>query len=93
MCNSRMENLILLTLQSGSPIETNFQGMIMPSMWPEEQVQGNRQQYQQLWHLDALHQPVWGREEDISNFITLENSLLSYDSSANSGNLELDSKT
>ena len=61
----------------------------MPSMWPEEQVHGNRQQYQQLWHLDGLHQPIWGREEDNSNFITPENSLLSYDSSANSGNANL----
>ncbi|XP_027175147.1 transcription factor bHLH48-like [Coffea eugenioides] len=77
----------LLAAESGSPIETNFQGMVMPSMWPEEQVHGNRQQYQQLWHLDGLHQPIWGREEDNSNFITPENSLLSYDSSANSASL------
>lgn len=72
-------------------MEMNFPGTIMPSMWPEEQVHGNRQQYQQLWHLEGLHQPVWGMEEDNSKFITPENSLLSYDSSANSGNLKLDS--
>lgn len=47
---------------------------------------GSRQQYQQQpWQLDGIHPPVWGREEDNSNFITPENSLLSYDSSANSG--------
>ncbi|KAL3534228.1 hypothetical protein ACH5RR_002689 [Cinchona calisaya] len=71
----------LLAAESASQIETNFQDMVTPSMWPEEQV------YQQLCHLDGIHQPVWGREEDNSNFITPENSLLSYDSSANSASL------
>jgi len=59
----------------------------MPLMWPEAQVNGNRHQFQQHWQFDALHQPIWGREEDSHNLITPENSLLSYDSSANSGRL------
>ncbi|KAL3533864.1 hypothetical protein ACH5RR_007385 [Cinchona calisaya] len=77
----------LLAAESGSPVESNFHGMITPSMWPEVQLHGNKQQYEQLWHLDGLHQPVWVREEDNSNFITPENSLLTYDSSANSAPL------
>lgn len=49
---------------------------------------GARQlQLQQLWQRDELHQSVWAREADTSNFIAPANSLLSYDSpSANSGN-------
>lgn len=70
-------------------MESNYPSMVMPSsIWPEggQPINGSRQQYQQQpWQLDGLHPPVWGREEDNSNFITPENSLLSYDSSANSG--------
>lgn len=66
-------------------MDSNYPGMVMPLMWPELQANGNRQQYeqQQQWHLDAHQQPVWGREEN-QNFVTPENSLLSYDS-GNSG--------
>ncbi|XP_022766743.1 transcription factor bHLH48-like isoform X2 [Durio zibethinus] len=71
-------------VESGSIIDCNFPSMVMPMMWPEVQVNGNRQQYQQQWHFDALQQPVWGREEVCNNYITPENSLLSYDSSTNS---------
>ncbi|KAK3035147.1 hypothetical protein RJ639_032820, partial [Escallonia herrerae] len=70
----------LLAAENGSLLDSNFSGIIMPSMWPEGQFNINRQQYPQVWH-----QPVWGREEGNPNFITPENSLLSYDSSANSG--------
>lgn len=73
-------------MQGGSLMESNFPGMIMPSMCLEGQVDGNREQYQQPWQFDLLHQPAWAREEDNTNFITPQNSLLSYDSSAHSGN-------
>lgn len=76
-------------MQGGSLIDSNFPSMVMPLMWPEVQVNGNRQNYQQQWQFDTVNQPVWGREEDGYNFITPENSLLSYDSSANSGRLQL----
>ncbi|KAA8518225.1 hypothetical protein F0562_015699 [Nyssa sinensis] len=79
----------LLAAESGSLMDSNFPGVVMPLMWPEELVNGSRQQYQQQpWHFDGLHQPVCMREEDNPNFITLENSLLSYDSSANSASLQ-----
>jgi hypothetical protein len=61
--------------------------MVMPPTWPEAQVNRNRHQFNRQWQFDAPHQPVWGREEDSHNFITPENSLLSYDSSANSGTI------
>ncbi|KAL7168937.1 hypothetical protein ACSBR2_034045 [Camellia fascicularis] len=73
----------LLAAENESPMDGNFPGMVMPLMWSEGQVNGNRQQYQQLWHFDGLHQPVWGREDN-ATFITPENSLLSYDLSTNS---------
>ncbi|MFQ6631831.1 hypothetical protein Gotur_009129 [Gossypium turneri] len=69
---------------SGSLPDSNFPSMVMPLIWPEVQVNGNKQQHQQQWQFDALQQPVWGREV-CNNYITPENSLLSYDSSANSG--------
>lgn len=79
----------ILAAESGSLMDSNFPSMVMPMMWPEVPVSGNRQQYQQQqWHFDAFHQPVWGREEENHhNFTTPENSLLSYDSSANSATL------
>ncbi|KAK6941876.1 Myc-type, basic helix-loop-helix (bHLH) domain [Dillenia turbinata] len=73
--------------ESGSLVEGNFPSMVMPLTWPEVQPIGNRQQQQQIWHFDTLHQPVWGNEGENPNFITPENSLLSYDSSANSGKM------
>uniref|UniRef100_A0A2P2MRY1 Transcription factor bHLH60 n=1 Tax=Rhizophora mucronata TaxID=61149 RepID=A0A2P2MRY1_RHIMU len=78
----------ILAAESGSLVDDNFPSMIMPMMWPELQVSGSRQQYNQ-WHFDALHQPIWGRGEDNHNFVTPENSLLSYDDSANSASLHL----
>ncbi|KAK7392837.1 hypothetical protein VNO78_21286 [Psophocarpus tetragonolobus] len=56
---------------------------------PEIPHNGNREQYQQPWQFEAFHQPLWGREEDNTNFMTPENSLLSYDSSANSVSMHL----
>lgn len=79
----------LLAPESGSLVDSNFPSMVMPLMWPDVQANENRQPYQQLWNDDTLHQPVWGREEDDPhNFIAPEHSLLSYDSSANSGSLQ-----
>lgn len=57
--------------------------MFPPSIWPEGQMNGSRQQ--QPWLIDGLNLPSMGRVDDTSNFITPENSLLSYDSPANSG--------
>ncbi|GKV34634.1 hypothetical protein SLEP1_g42995 [Rubroshorea leprosula] len=74
-------------MQATSLVDSNFPSMVMPVMWPEAQVGGNRQQCQQQWHLDILHQPGWEREEVCHNYITPENSLLSYDSSTNSATL------
>ena len=66
-------------------MDNNFHSMVAPLVWPEISTSGYRQQHQQPWQFDALHQPLWGREEDNHNFMTPENSLMSYDSSANSG--------
>ncbi|KAK2653312.1 hypothetical protein Ddye_013168 [Dipteronia dyeriana] len=74
----------ILAAESGSLMD--YSSMVMPLMWPELQVSGNRQQFEQQWHHDAHPQPAWGREEN-NNFLTPENSLLSYDSSANSASL------
>ncbi|XP_062117622.1 transcription factor bHLH48-like [Humulus lupulus] len=79
--------LATANLQNGSVMEGNLPNMVSPLMWPEFPLNGNRQQYQQQWHLDALQQPLWGREEDSHTFVTPENSLLTYDSSANSASL------
>ncbi|CAK9157211.1 unnamed protein product [Ilex paraguariensis] len=79
---------LFIRLQSvnmgGSAMDTDFPGMVMPLMWPEGQVNGNRQQYQLLQHCDGLHESAWGRGIDYSCFVTPENSILSFDSSANS---------
>lgn len=77
----------LLAAESGSPVDGSIAGLFTPSVWPDAQHNGNRQHYNQMWHFDGLHQPVLGREEDNPNFITPENSLISYDSSANSASL------
>ncbi|KAM7265337.1 hypothetical protein ACFE04_003020 [Oxalis oulophora] len=79
----------ILSAESGSLVDSNCPGgMAMPLMWPDVQVNGDRQQQYQQWHIDALHQQtVWGRENNNHNLIMPENSLLSYDSSANSASL------
>ncbi|PRQ44576.1 putative transcription factor bHLH family [Rosa chinensis] len=77
----------LLATESLSLMQSNFSNMTPPIMWPELPINGNRQQYQQQWHFDALHQPGWGREEDNHIFITPEASLISCNSSANSASL------
>ncbi|XP_052290132.1 transcription factor bHLH48 isoform X2 [Citrus sinensis] len=78
----------LFVAESGSLIDSSFPGVVMPVMWPELQAHGNRQQYQQQWHhFDGHHQPLLGGAEESHNFVTPENSLLSYDSSANSATL------
>ncbi|KAK9906933.1 hypothetical protein M0R45_002591 [Rubus argutus] len=58
-------------------MQSNFSNMVPPLMWSEFPINGNRQQYQQQWHFDALHQPGWGREEDNHTFVTPEASLIS----------------
>ncbi|KAE8664078.1 Transcription factor bHLH77 [Hibiscus syriacus] len=77
----------VFTADSGSLMDSNFSGIVMPTMWPEVQLNGNRQQYPQQLHFDALQQPAWGKEEVCNNYITPENSLLSYDS-GNSASLQ-----
>ncbi|KAK4272559.1 hypothetical protein QN277_021098 [Acacia crassicarpa] len=77
----------ILATDGASLMECNFPSTVAPLMWPEIPVNGNRQQYQQQWQVDAIHQPAWGREEGNHNFITPDNSFLSYDSSANSATL------
>ncbi|XP_059646344.1 transcription factor bHLH48-like [Cornus florida] len=76
----------LLAAESGSLMDSN-PSVVMPLTWPEVQDNGNRQQNQQLWYFDGLHQPVWGREKDNPNFPTPGSSHLSYSSSANSASL------
>lgn len=79
-----------LKLQNVTLIESNLPSVVTPLMWPEAPFNGTRQQYhQQQWHFDALHQPLWAREEDNQTFITPENSLMSYDSPANSGRFQI----
>uniref|UniRef100_A0A5B6YMW8 Putative transcription factor bHLH48 n=1 Tax=Davidia involucrata TaxID=16924 RepID=A0A5B6YMW8_DAVIN len=77
----------LLAAESGSLMDSSFPGMFMPLMRPEGHVNGNGQQYQQLWNFDGLHQPVWGSEEDNLKLHYSESTLLSYDSPANSASL------
>lgn len=60
----------LFSSESGSPMECNLMGMVSQSWWLEGQVDGNTQQ---TWHHNGL-----------TDFVTPENSLLSYDSSGNS---------
>ncbi|XP_073043107.1 transcription factor bHLH48-like isoform X3 [Primulina eburnea] len=64
-----------LAEESEPAVDNNYQSMFTASMWPEGQISGSRQQYQQLWHFEGHQQPIWGRVEDKSKFITTENSL------------------
>ncbi|CAN4118449.1 unnamed protein product [Withania somnifera] len=73
--------------RNDSHVESNLQDMVVPPIWADGQIGGNRNQYQHLWHFEGFHQPVWGRLEDNSSFVTPENSLLTCDSSANSASL------
>nr|XP_043609432.1 transcription factor bHLH48-like [Erigeron canadensis] len=66
----------IFSAENGSIMDCGFTGMVSPSL------------SQQLWHPDALpSQPLWGVEDINPNFITPENSLLSYDSPGNSASL------
>lgn len=66
----------IFSAESGSLMDCNFPGMVSPPL------------SQQLWQPDGLApQPLWGVDEINPNFITPENSLLSYDSSGNSASL------
>ncbi|KAG6580825.1 Transcription factor basic helix-loop-helix 60, partial [Cucurbita argyrosperma subsp. sororia] len=79
----------ILAAENEPILESNFPSMVAPLMWPEIPVNGTRQQYQQQWHFDgAVNQRAWTMDEhNHHNFSTPENSLLSYDSSANSASL------
>lgn len=77
----------ILAAEGMSLMDSNFPNTVSPAVWPEIPHNGNRQQFQQPWQSDAFHQPLWGREENNPNFMTPENSLLSYDTSANSVSL------
>ena len=83
--------LLCTEIQNEAILESNFRSMVPPLMWPEIPVNGTRQQYQQQWHFDgAVNQREWAMDEhNHRNFSTPENSLLSYDSSANSGKKEV----
>ncbi|GJT65248.1 transcription factor bHLH48-like protein [Tanacetum coccineum] len=73
----------MFSAESGSLMDCNFHGMVSPPLSLDGQINGHSQQ---LWQPDGLPpQPLWGAEEVSPNFITPENSLLSYDSSGNSG--------
>lgn len=61
--------------------------MAMPLMWPENHVNGDRPQFQPQSYLESLSQPVWVKEENHRNLVASENSLMTYDSPQNSGNL------
>ncbi|KAL9240132.1 hypothetical protein vseg_014388 [Gypsophila vaccaria] len=77
----------VISAGSESMMDCNFPNMAMPAMWPEFQMNVERPQFPQQWHFESLNQPVWVKEENHSNLITSENSLLSYDSPANSASL------
>lgn len=77
----------LMAAESGSTADSNYPGNEMPSVWPEGPMRGNRQEYQQQWHLNGLNQPVWAREDENYIFMSPDNSLLTYDSSGNSAPL------
>ncbi|XP_054778241.1 transcription factor bHLH48-like isoform X1 [Prosopis cineraria] len=78
----------ILAAEGASRVDCNFPDMVTEPVWKEVPDNGNRQQYQQQWQLDAFTQPIWGREEENRNFMTPEYSLLSYDSLANSASLQ-----
>lgn len=79
----------ILAAENEPVLESSFPTMVTPLMWPEIPVSGTRQQYQPQWHFDgSVNQQAWARDEhNHHNFSTPENSLLSYDSSANSASL------
>ncbi|KAL8215310.1 hypothetical protein R6Q57_004759 [Mikania cordata] len=67
----------IFSAESGSLMECSFPAMVTPQPLSH-----------QLWQHDGLTpQPLWGVEDMNTNFITPENSLLSYDSSGNSVSL------
>ncbi|XP_076881287.1 transcription factor bHLH48-like isoform X1 [Bidens hawaiensis] len=67
----------IFAAESGSLMDCSFAGMVSPQPLSHP-----------LWQPDGLpQQPLWGVEEMNPNFITPENSLLSYDSSGNSVSL------
>ncbi|KAL3637292.1 hypothetical protein CASFOL_019591 [Castilleja foliolosa] len=74
----------LLATESGISIDNGYTGVFSPSILAEEQIHGCRQpQYEQLVHSNELDETVWDKGDN-SNFLTPDNSILSYDS-ANSG--------
>ncbi|KAJ4979923.1 hypothetical protein NE237_010703 [Protea cynaroides] len=80
----------LLAAESGCLSTGSFPSTltIEPMMWSELQFNGERRQqhqnqHQQLWEVDLLQPPVWERE-NYNNYHPSENSVFSYNSSAES---------
>ncbi|MED6195574.1 hypothetical protein PIB30_039178 [Stylosanthes scabra] len=74
-----------LPCQGASLMDSGIPNMVSPLMWPNIPNNGNREKYQQPWQFDAFNQSICGREEENLNFMAPANSMLSYESSANSG--------
>lgn len=68
---------------SGSLMDYNVVNMAT-AIWPESLGNGDRQEFQPQWQFQCLSQSAWVKDENQHNLINSENSLLSYDSSANS---------
>ncbi|XP_051149586.1 transcription factor bHLH48 [Andrographis paniculata] len=79
----------LMATEGGSSFDNGYTGIFPPPMYPDGQASSTRLlQYPQQWHCHELHQLGWPtREDDSSNFINPENSLLSYGSSGNSASM------
>ncbi|KAL8142919.1 hypothetical protein V2J09_015951 [Rumex salicifolius] len=73
-------NLDSLLAGNGALVDNNYQSVAMPSTWPEIQMNSDRQQSQQQWHVQSSTHPIWIREEDHRSLINPESSLLSYGS-------------
>lgn len=69
---------------NGSLMDYNIVNMATPMTWSESLVNGDRQEFQPQWHFQYLSQSALVKDENQHNLVNSENSLLSYDSSANS---------
>uniref|UniRef100_A0A7C8Z4K2 BHLH domain-containing protein n=1 Tax=Opuntia streptacantha TaxID=393608 RepID=A0A7C8Z4K2_OPUST len=80
----------LFSAGNGSLMDYNIANMATPMIWPESLMNGDRQEFQPQWHFQCLSQPAWVKDENGHNLVNSENSLLSFDSSANSGQLKME---
>ncbi|XP_043693620.1 transcription factor bHLH48-like [Telopea speciosissima] len=85
----------LLAVESGCLSTGGFPSTLTvePMMWSELQFNGARcqqqqNQHQQLWEVDVLQPPVWERD-NYNNYHPSENSVFSYNSSADSVSMHL----